>query len=235
MSASFVEAATPLSLSLEDGIKLDATYYPADRPGPGLLFLNMCNPTVDQSEWTEVAMTMSAKGFHVLTFDYRGFGQSGGTRPTNLRSIDEAMPYWRENWMSDVRIAFNTLASQPGVSEESVGIAGASCGVFLGIEYALANRNVKSLVLLGGPSDESQRTRLAERDNLPILLMAGDLKGPNESQGTLEWSDAVFEASANERTRILKYKTKTYGTLMLEDIPETKRLLVEWFENTVER
>ena len=67
--ASFAEAETSLSLSLEDGVELDATYYPANRPGPGLLFLNMCNPTVDQSEWTEVARTMSSKGYHVLTFD----------------------------------------------------------------------------------------------------------------------------------------------------------------------
>ena len=72
-------------------------------------------------------------GYHVLTFDYHGFGPSGGERPTNLRSVDEAMPYWREHWMPDVQTAYETLIAQDGVQSTAMGIAGASCGVFIGL------------------------------------------------------------------------------------------------------
>ncbi|MGI9199868.1 MAG: alpha/beta hydrolase family protein [Woeseiaceae bacterium] len=233
--AGVANAESSLALKLHDGVVLDATYYAASQPGPGLLFLNMCDPSRDQKEWAGVARTLATKGFHILTFDYRGFGNSGGQRPTNLRSVSEAMPYWRKNWMSDVQIAYDTLVGQAGVQTESMGIAGASCGVFLGLEFLLANRNIKSLVSLGGPTDKSQRAQLAELDNVPILLVSGNQKGPNESQGTLEWSDDLFAASTHPDTRFLKFKTETHGTLIFEHHPATQEMIVEWFEKTIER
>ena len=188
-------AATPLPLEMEDGITLDATYFAPGQPGPGLLFLNMCDPSRDQKAWKAVARDLVDKGYHVLTFDYRGFGQSGGQRPTNLRSVDEAMPYWRKHWMSDVQTAYDTLISEEGVDSANMGIAGASCGVFMGMEFAIENRNIKSLVFLGGPTEKSQREQLANMSDVPILLISGDERGPNEIRGTLEWSDEIFEAS----------------------------------------
>lgn len=228
-------AETSLPLNLDDGIVLDATYYAAEQPGPGLLFLNMCDPSRDQTEWKSVATTLAARGYHVLTYDYRGFGKSGGQRPTHLRSVNEAMPYWRENWMPDVQKAYDTLVAQEGVQQEVMGIAGASCGVFQGLEFALDNRNIKSIVFLGGPTDQSQRDRIPELDDVPILLISGDQSGPNEAQGTLQWSDEVFEASTNPDTRFFKYKTVTHGTLIFEHHPVTEQMIVEWFDNTVAR
>jgi len=226
-------AATSLPLKMKDGVTLDATYFSAAQPGPGLLFLNMCDPSRDQKEWRGVATALADKGYHVLTFDYRGFGQSGGNMPMNLRSVAEAMPYWRENWMSDVQTAYDTLVAQDGVNREIMGIAGASCGVFMGLEFAIANRNIQSLVFLGGPTDESQRERLAAMDEVPILLITGDERGPNESLGTLEWSDEVFVASKNPDTRILKYKSVTHGTKIFEYHPVTEQMVIDWFVRTV--
>ncbi len=226
-------AATSLPLEMKDGVTLDATYFAASQPGPGLLFLNMCDPARDQKEWKGVATVLADQGYHILTFDYRGFGKSGGERPTDLRSVDEAMPYWREHWMSDVHTAYDTLISQEGVIPESMGIAGASCGVFMGLEFAIANRNIRSLVFLGGPTEKSQREKLSDMSEVPILLISGDERGPNEIRGTLEWSDEVFAASDHPDTRILKYKTETHGTRIFEHHPATERMIVDWFLKTV--
>jgi pimeloyl-ACP methyl ester carboxylesterase len=226
-------AATSLSLEVKGGVTLDATYYAAKQPGPGLLFLNMCDPARDQSAWSGVATALADRGYHILTFDYRGFGRSGGKRPTNLRSIDEAMPYWREHWMSDVQTAYETLILQDGVETNSMGIAGASCGVFMGLEFAIANGNIKSLVLLGGPTEKSQRDQLAEMNEVPILLISGDESGPNEIRGTLEWSDEVFAASNHPDTRFLKYKTVTHGTNIFEHHPSTEQMVIGWFSKTL--
>lgn len=228
------EAATSLSLQVDDETKLDATYYAAKEPGPGLLFLNMCDPSRDQKAWSNVATELANRGYHVLTFDYRGFGKSGGSRPTHLRSVDEAMPFWREHWMSDVQIAYETLIGQEGVQTDSMGIAGASCGVFMGLEFAIANRNIKSFVVLGGPTEKAQRDQLAEIEDLPILLISGNERGPNETRGTLEWSDEVFAASSDPDTRILKYKTVTHGTNIFEHHPKTEQMVIDWFVRTVD-
>lgn len=83
-------AATSLPLELEDGVTLDATYFAGSQPGPGLLFLNMCDPSRDQSEWNDVATALAHKGYHILIFDYRGFGQSDGDMPMNLRSASNS-------------------------------------------------------------------------------------------------------------------------------------------------
>jgi dienelactone hydrolase len=233
LTAGTSYGATSLSLEVNGGVTLAATYYAAKQPGPGLLFLNMCDFSRDQKEWENVATELTSHGYHILTFDYRGSGGSGGKLPTNLRSVAEAMPYWRENWMPDVQAAYDMLVAQEGVEASAMGIAGASCGVFMGLEFALAKPNIKSLVFLGGPTDQSQRDQLAEMAGLPVLLISGDERGPNETRGTLEWSDEVFAASMHPRTRILKYKTVTHGTKIFEHHPETEAMVVEWFVQTV--
>ena len=234
LAAGAALAAKSLPLELHDGVTLDLTYFAADRPGPGLLFLNMCDRSRDQREWQTVATALAARGYHILTFDYRGFGESGGEMPMNIRSVAEAMRYWREHWMSDVQTAYDTFVSQEGVNSASMGIAGASCGVFMGLEFSIANRNIEFLVFLGGPTDESQRNQLSGMDEVPILLISGDERGPGETLGTLEWSDEVFAASDHLDTKFLKYKTVTHGTNIFEHHPSTEQMVVGWFLKTVE-
>ena len=217
----------PVPISLHDGITLAGTYYSAGRPGPGLLFLNMCDPQRDQSEWTNVARTLSASGYHVMTFDYRGFGTSEGEMPTGLNTIEQAMPYWREHWMSDVQAVYDVLVSRNGVQTENMGIAGASCGVFMGLEFTLNHSNIKSFASLGGPTQERQRTELSARDDLPVLIIAGN-EGPIH-----EWSDALFAATLNPDSRMIKYKTITYGTKIFAYERATEEMLVKWIINTV--
>ncbi len=226
-------AATSLPLKVAGDVVLDARYYAAAEPGPGLLFLNMCDPSDDQTAWENVAIALNEHGFHVLTFDYRGFAKSGGEKPTGLNSVAEAMPYWRENWVPDVEAAYKLLQAQDGVTVTEMGIAGASCGVFLGLEFAIEHRNVKSLAFLGGPTDESQRSKIPGMTDVPILLMSGNERGPNEAQGTLEWSEDVFAVSTNLDTRIMKYRTVTHGTKIFNFHPETEQMLIDWFVATL--
>ena len=226
-------AAPPLPLEVAGGVTLDARYYAAAEPGPGLLFLNMCDPSDDQTAWANVATALNEHGFHVLTFDYRGFAKSGGEMPTGLSSVAEAMPYWRENWVPDVEAAYHLLQAQDGVDISSMGIAGASCGVFLGLEFAQAHPNVVTLALLGGPTDASQREKIPAMSDVPILLISGNERGPNEAKGTLEWSEEVFEASTNIDTRYMKYRTVTHGTKIFRLHPETEQTVIDWFVDTL--
>jgi len=69
---------TPAVLAAPDGAKLAATYYSAGRPGPGILLCHQCN--MDRKSWNGLAEKLARAGFHVLTIDYRGFGESAGAR-----------------------------------------------------------------------------------------------------------------------------------------------------------
>jgi predicted alpha/beta hydrolase len=225
LSAASEGESVPIHLG--DGVTLSGTYYGATSPGPGLLFLNMCDPERDQTEWTSVAMDLSAAGYHVLTFDYRGFGASGGEMPQNLDTIEKAMPYWRENWMGDVQAAYEVLASQDGVQTASMGIAGASCGVFMGLEFTLAHENIRSFASLGGPTMLDQRNLLRKNTDLPVLIIAGN-EGPIH-----EWSDQLFSATLHPDSRMIKYNVVTYGTKIFGYERATQNMVVEWFRSTI--
>ena len=53
-----------------DGIKLRATFYPTQHPGPAVLLLHMCNTT--RQSWKPVAALLSSHGISALTLDNRG-------------------------------------------------------------------------------------------------------------------------------------------------------------------
>ena len=66
-----------VDLTAPDGINLKATYFAAGRPGPGVLLLHQCNR--QRKVWDDLAERLAASGLNVLTLDFRGFGESGGT------------------------------------------------------------------------------------------------------------------------------------------------------------
>src|ERR1700737_1740695 len=69
-------AERAVDLTAADGIKLKASYFPAAQPGPGVLLLHQCNR--QRKVWDGLAWQLAAAGINVLTFDQRGFGESGG-------------------------------------------------------------------------------------------------------------------------------------------------------------
>ncbi|MBO6506412.1 MAG: hypothetical protein JJ850_07360 [Kordiimonadaceae bacterium] len=214
----------PLAVPVSGGVELSAQFFEAAGPGPAVMLLSMCDPTTSKTQWVGVAERLQAKGIHSIIFDYRGFGDSGGEMPQMLRTVEQAMVYWRENWMGDVRAVYDTLARQPGVDTSRLGIGGASCGVFMGLEFGLGRDNVQTFVSMGGPSDQLLADRLSERDDLPLLIVSGN-EGP-----ALRWSDEIFAASNHLDTRITKYKRAMHGTNVFVHNPDVQDQVADWFE-----
>src|SRR6516225_12486629 len=80
--AQQTSAPRVIDLKAADGAVLKATYFPAAKPGPGVLLLHQCNR--QRRVWDALARQLAAAGINVLTFDYRGFGESGGERYDKL-------------------------------------------------------------------------------------------------------------------------------------------------------
>src|SRR5512146_1222889 len=115
-----------VDLTAPDGTKLKATYYAAATAGPGVLLMHQCNQ--QRKTWDGVARELATKGIHVVTFDFRGFGESAGTRSNDIPQ-PERQRQVTEKWPGDVDAAYRFLTSQPQVNGKQIGAGGASCGV----------------------------------------------------------------------------------------------------------
>lgn len=85
-------APRSVSIPARDGLMLGGTWYPsqASKPSGQWLVINSAT-AVPQRFYRHFATSMSAAGFDVLSFDYRGVGQS---RPASLRGFEARASDW---------------------------------------------------------------------------------------------------------------------------------------------
>lgn len=215
-------AASPriVDLKAPDGTNLKASYFAASRPGPGILLFHACNR--DRASWNELAAAAAARGFHVLAMDYRGYGQSGGTR-----SDDPQQQQWiaEREWPGDIEAAFDWLSSQPGVDKTRIGAAGASCGVNQSVQLARRHPEVKTVVLLSGGIAQNGREFLRDSSWLPVLAAASH--GDGGAVETMRWATGW---SRNPKNKFLEYQAAGHGTDMFAVEKDLQPQVLAWFE-----
>ena len=215
---------TPAVLAAPDGAKLAATYYSAGRPGPGILLCHQCN--MDRQSWNGLAEKLARAGFHVLTIDYRGFGESSGARHNDLPN-DQRAKLVQQVWPGDLDVAYKYLAAQPGVTGVT-GAGGASCGVNNSIQLSRRHPEIKSLVLLSGNTDKAGRDHLKTKSSPPLLLAAADDDG-----NAVQLMEVLDAASNNPTNRFVEYKTGGHGAAMFVPHPELPDQIVAWYDATL--
>ncbi len=215
----------PVSLEASDGTKLAATYFSGgEKPGPGILLLHQCNR--DRSSWTGLAESLAREGFHVLSLDYRGFGESGGKRSTEWTPA-EATKMMNEVFPADVDVAYTWLRSQSGV-ESVAGAGGASCGVNQSIQLSKRHPEVRSLVLLSGNTDKGGRQFLHGKSSPPLFIAAAD-----DDDGVVHVMSWIEASSGNSENRFVEYEKGGHGTEMFKPHPELPGEIVAWYEATL--
>ncbi|MGH7596923.1 MAG: alpha/beta hydrolase family protein [bacterium] len=213
-----------VTIVTEDKVTLKGTYYSVDKPGPGILLLHMCVDGTDRRVWNNLATKLVAEGFHVLTFDYRGYGQSEGAWP-KFQGITQFMEVCRTVIMKDVEAAYQFLRAQKGVLQDRLGLAGASCGIFLGVETSRLHSEIRALALLSGPLDEQARQYVEVMQAVPIFCAASQ-----DDVRAFEAMKLVFAASKHSNSAFIQYKGDAHGTFMFAKEPDLERTLVEWFK-----
>ncbi|HXJ13709.1 MAG TPA: alpha/beta fold hydrolase [Candidatus Limnocylindrales bacterium] len=224
-AAQQVPAPRMVDLTATDGTKLKASFFPAGRPGPGVLLLHQCN--LQRKGWDGLATQLAAAGISVLTLDYRGYGDSEGKKPQDLPPA-EAAKVLNEKWPADVDVAYRFLVSQPDVNPRVVGAGGASCGVNLSIHLAIRHPEVKSLVLLSGNADRQAREFLTASEKMPLLLSAAN--DDNDAVELMQW---LYSLSSNPGSKFLEYPDGGHGVKIFaahEDLPVQ---IVDWFVQTL--
>ncbi len=226
LASSALAAQRVIDLPASDGINLKATYFPAAKPGPGVLLLHQCNR--QRKVWDTLAQQLSDSGIHVLTMDLRGFGESGG------EPHDKATPAvaqaQAEKWPDDADKAFAYLASQPGVSHDMIGVGGASCGVNNSVQVARRHPEVKSLALLSGNTDLAGRNFLRGAKNLPALFVYADDDEFPPSIFAIQW---MYSMAADPEKKLVQYAKGGHGADIFPVHPELPGIIVDWFVTTL--
>lgn len=216
-----------VDLKAADGTPLKATYYAAAAPGPAVMLFHMCNTT--QKSWAPLAPRLAAAGIHVLTLDYRGFGESGGTR-ADAMPPEERQKTVREKWPSDVDSAYAFLLEQPGVDKTRIGAGGGSCGVNQAVLFARRHSEVRSLALLAGTTAPDGLRFLAESQWLPVFGAAAEDDG--DAVPVMQW---LLGLSSNPRNRFSGFKDGKHGTEIFGPHPELVDQIVAWYADTLIR
>jgi dienelactone hydrolase len=225
--AQFSAAGRVVDLTAADGTKLKATYFAAAKPGPGVLLLHQCNR--QRKVWDDLAGKMSAAGINVLTVDQRGFGESGG-EPFAKLPPEEAAKIEAEKRPGDIDTAFQYLVSQTGVTKDTMGVGGASCGFNYSIQAARRHPEVKSLVLLSGSTDVAGRQFLREATKLPAFFAAAD---DDEFPGQVLIVEWLYSIAADPEKMLAHYATGGHGADMFRVHPELEGRIVDWFVTTL--
>jgi len=231
--------ARMVDLKASDGTILRASYFAAAKPGPGVLLLHQSNRT--RKAWDDVAGQLAAAGINTLTFDMRGYGESGGTsskRLTDARDIANALQY---------------LVSQPGVRRDVIGLGGAGAlGVDRSVEVARQHSaEVKSLVLLSGETLQDGLQFLRQTPQLPGLFVVAD---DDEYPPTVEAMELLYITSSNPGKKFVHYSAAQeapwlwyepppdvgkvpanggHGTDMFKVHTELPAIIVNWFVTTL--
>jgi dienelactone hydrolase len=244
LSAAKAQEPQPrvLELKTSDGTLLKATYFAAAKPGPGVLLLHQGNRT--RQSWDDLAGRLAAAGINTLTFDMRGFGESGGKHQGWPR---EDSPV-KKVWADDIDTAWQYLVSQPGVYRHVIGLGGAG---LVGVDNAVltASRHateVKSLVLLSGETFLPGQQFLRQASQLPgLFVVSDDDEGP-PTEEVMEW---IYGISSNPGKQFVHYPGKkaawngfedtqipasgTHGTDLFKSHPELPGTVVDWFVTTL--
>ena len=96
-------AVRAVSFTTEDGITLDGHVFGSGHEGVVLAHMY----PADQSSWYPTAERLAQEGYLVLTFDFRGYGESGGEKQIELidRDVSAAVNQIRQEGAAEVVLA----------------------------------------------------------------------------------------------------------------------------------
>jgi hypothetical protein len=136
-----------------------------------------------------------------------------------------------QKWPGDFDAAFTWLVGQPGVDRNLIGAGGASCGVDNAVQLARRHPEVRSLVLLAGPTDGAGVSYLQTHAWLPIFTAAAadDQYDPHFPE-MMRWLAGI---TGNPRNKFVGFKDGRHGTEIFGPHPELVQQIAAWFEDTL--
>lgn len=178
-----------VSFTTSDGVVLRGHLYGSG--STGVILAHMY--PADQSDWTDFAQVLAAHGYQALTFDFRGFTESGGSSGTEFAGTDLLAAY---------------QFMRPRVTR--IFIAGASLGAEAAILVG-AREDVGGLILISVPTSFGGIvvTESIRHVRAPILFVTSAADPLVGGQPEILYREAVAPKSMNV------YPGRAHGTAIL--------------------
>lgn len=212
-----------VDIKAPDGTDLKGTYFSSGRSGPAMLLLHQCN--MDRHAWDGLAEDLANNGFHVLTVDFRGFGESGGDKSTD----PDTRAAERKKWPADVDAAYDYLLKQNGVDRSRIAVGGASCGVTQSADLADRHHEIRALMILSGQASDAAKAHIASDSSLAVFGAA--------SEGDTRAATGIREAesqSENPKSVLKIYDGTEHGVPMFAKHTELEPMIVSWLKAQLE-
>lgn len=187
---------------------------PGDKRVPGIIFVH--SYLTDRHIFDHTEEMLSAAGFAVLNFDFRGRGKS-----IAKGTYFDLPPEERDKAYLDVRAAADFLASQKGVDPNRLAMVTSSIGVKYGLKAASTDARVRSFVMLGGMPDRTD----VEKASFPILFVSS-LGLPPIAQAFRDFY-AMKKALGSQ---LLEFEGGAVGYQLFEMDQSIQPLIVRWLK-----
>lgn len=158
---------------------------------------------------------LNSSGYHVLLFDYRGWGDSGGER-------GRIRPLWQ---VEDIRAALSFLELRSGVNREALGLFGVSFGAGNAVYTAAIDSRVKAVTAVSPVADGQLWLRQMRREYewQDWLTMLADDRIRRATSGSSTWvspTEEIMVSTPERRATTVKGNIpsgKTPNSTPLED------------------
>lgn len=230
-------AGEAVDLKAVDGWALNAVWQKASEGRPTLLLLHGTGQR--KEDWRLFARALAKAGYGYLAVDLRGHGQSR-TSPSGeqlsykkLRATKLANDY--ADMTRDVEAATAYLAAQ-GVSEESIGVAGAEVGGSVGVKYAAVHPKTPFVIMLS-PGLAWQEipivnaVRAFKGRELPLLMVHSEKDKRSSKETPLLY--AFAKNSVGEKNTTLIVVPEERGTRLLRSNKGLTDRILAWIANPI--
>jgi len=202
---------SPVSFTTEDGLTIKGRLFGSGETA--VVFAHMY-PN-DQRAWWDFASEVAGQGYAALTFDFRGYGETGGSKDIALidRDLAGAVRYLRENGYQRVILVG---ASMGGTAALKVAARDEFEGLVAGVVAVSAPQAFQGLVALDDVADIK----------VPMLFVASERDGV-----AFESLEASYDSATGPKEQQV-YSGDAHGTELLEGghATEFKALLFEFFQ-----
>lgn len=204
--ALFEQTISDVWISTEDGLSLSSTYYSSESD-EGVILLHMLDH--DRHTWDSFAEKLQDEGYHVISLDLRGHGES---------DLD-----WRDfsdedfkDMVFDAKAAADYLKSK---GAESYHIAGASIGANIALNYAATDKAVEKVILLSpGIKYRGVSAETVIENKVFIAASEDDTYSAESSRQMAENLDATLEL----------FPGNAHGTDILSSVSGFDAALIVW-------
>jgi dienelactone hydrolase len=218
----------PVDIKTPDGVVLKGSYFSPGKPGPGVLLFHQCN--MDRGSWNTLAHDLTNVGIHVLSYDYRGFGDTGGKMPPppSPKLAPGANPRDPIGLAvfppGDADAALSFLLAQPGVDQTRVAAGGASCGVAEAGDLAIRRPQIVALFLMSGLVSPAASAYIRDRASVAVFgVTAADDFGAAVMRESLK-------AGTNTQSVFTAYPGEDHGVTLFDKHPELRPTVVQWLQ-----